>query len=250
MLEESVTSAHAGGSMGSLPSVRPGDVLQIAWSLVLAFGSGATEANVECRMQDSDSVRCPLFVSVPDLVAHARGHAVAHRFLLFCACDADHELAEKVETQRSSRSRRTLTYSSFSLSEFASGGDGIEVDAEYKPSPNPPESIDSAGLSARGWLLSPGLSRLSRLAPKGRQERAHSESCACAPAVSLSPSMMSEHSFAAAVTLTVGLWTLRRAQCDLIALFAGNHACCACLSRGRVCCLRMEMSISAQKMED
>ena len=92
MLEDSVPIAHAGGSMGSLPSVRPGDVLQIAWSLVLGFGSGATEAKVECQMQDSDSVHCLLFVSVPDLVAHARGHAVAHRFLLFCAYDAGHEL--------------------------------------------------------------------------------------------------------------------------------------------------------------
>ena len=117
---------------------------------------------------------CPLSSSCEhrsDLVAHARRHAIVHQLLLFCACEASHELNEIVNTQRSARSRCALTESLFSLGDVRRRGDGDEVDPKHEPSPDQPESFDSAGLSARRWLPSPGLGRLSMLAPKGRQER-------------------------------------------------------------------------------
>ena len=101
------------------------------------------------RRQDSDALHCPLFMSVPDLVAHDHRHAMVHRLLLFCACDANHELAEIVDTQRSSRSRRASTDSSFSFGDLVSRGNGVEVDAEHELSPHPPESVDGGGQYAR-----------------------------------------------------------------------------------------------------
>ena len=48
---------------------------------------------------------CAVCERRPELVAHAHGHVMVHRLLLFCACDANHELAEIVDTQCSSCSR-------------------------------------------------------------------------------------------------------------------------------------------------
>ena len=72
----------------------------------------------------------------PELVAHAHGHVMVHRPLLCCACEANHELAELVDTQRSSRSRRASTDSSFSFGDLALQGNGVEVDAEHGSSPS------------------------------------------------------------------------------------------------------------------
>ena len=98
----------------------------------------------------------------PELVAHAHGHVMVHRLLLFCACDANHELAEIVDTQRSSLSRRASTDSSFSFRDLASRGNGVEMDAKHELSPHPPESVDGAGHEypfAVIVTLSVGLSR-------------------------------------------------------------------------------------------
>ena len=98
----------------------------------------------------------------PELVVHAHGHVMVHWLLLFCACDANHELAETVDTQRSSCSRCASTDSSFSFGDLASGGNGVKVDAEQELSPHPPESVDGAGHEypfAAILTLSVGLSR-------------------------------------------------------------------------------------------
>lgn len=82
------------------------------------------------------------------LVAHARRHAIVHQLLLFCACDVIRELDEIVNTPRSSRSGYASINSLFSLGNLTRRGDGDEVDAEHKPSPDPPESLHSARLTA------------------------------------------------------------------------------------------------------
>ena len=135
-----------------------------------------------------------------------------------------------VDTERSSRSECATTYSVFSLGDLASRGNGVEVDAEHKPSPDPSESVDRAGLTARRCIPSPGACRLSKYQPKGRRERKHgleAQSPCPAPAPLRSPrhrwctSARSE-SLAVAVTLSVELWTLMEARCGLIVLLRSS----------------------------
>ena len=104
------------------------------------------------------------------LLAHAPAHAVEHHLSL-PACDDGYGMDEIVDIQRSSRFRRASTDSLSSLGDLTTRGNGVEVDAEHKPSSDPSESVDEADLSARRWIPYPGLGRVSMLMPKGRLER-------------------------------------------------------------------------------
>ena len=165
------------------------------------------------RQRGVSSVRgrttvCAVRERRPEVVAHAHGHVMVHRLLLFCACDANHELAEIVDTQRSSRSRRASTDSSFSFGDLALQGNGVEVDAEHGSSPS--HCCLTRERRRRGTVRAEVISQPSMV---GRRDSCHwvaesesvgltsleSKSCACVAVMCFSPSTVYEYSLAAVV---------------------------------------------------